>query len=74
MTSKYFPGINRIEYQPNAGPEDTMVFKHYNPEEVIEGKTMEEWLKFAPCFSSTFRLVIILKTKFLNPILRSTKI
>jgi len=32
-----------------------LVFKHYNPSEVIMGKTMEEWLRFSVCFWHTFR-------------------
>ena len=27
-------GIGNIAYKPDAGPEDTMVFKHYNAKEV----------------------------------------
>lgn len=27
-------GISKIEYKPDAGPGDTLCFKHYNPQEV----------------------------------------
>ncbi|ROT75458.1 uncharacterized protein [Penaeus vannamei] len=53
--NKYFPGIGRIEYRPDAGPEDTMVFRHYNPNETVHGRTMEEWMKFSVCYFNTFR-------------------
>jgi len=32
-----------------------MCFKYYNPEQVVMGKTMEEWLRFSVCFWHTFR-------------------
>jgi len=53
--NKYFPGIGRIEYHPDAGPEDTLVFRHYNPGETVHGRTMEEWLKFSVSYFNTFR-------------------
>ncbi|XP_068200260.1 LOW QUALITY PROTEIN: xylose isomerase-like [Palaemon carinicauda] len=53
--NKYFPGISRIEYRPDAGPEDTLVYRHYNPSETIHGKTMEEWMRFSVCYFNTFR-------------------
>ncbi|KAI0217694.1 Xylose isomerase [Lamellibrachia satsuma] len=53
--SEFFPGVQKIAYKPDAGPEDTMVFKHYNAKEVVQGRTMEEWLRFSVCFWHTFR-------------------
>ncbi|XP_071519728.1 xylose isomerase-like [Panulirus ornatus] len=53
--NKYFPGIGRIEYRPDAGPEDTLVFRHYNPGETVHGRSMEEWLRFSVCYFNTFR-------------------
>lgn len=53
--NRYFPNVNRIEYRPDAGPEDTLVFRHYNPNEQINGRPMQEWLKFAVCYFNTFR-------------------
>lgn len=32
-----------------------MCFKHYNPKQVVMGRTMEEWLRFSVCFWHTFR-------------------
>jgi len=50
-----FPGVKKIEYKPTAGPEESMVFKHYNAQEVVHGRTMEEWLRFSVCYWHTFR-------------------
>jgi len=53
--NKYFPMVGRIEYRPDAGPEETCVFRHYNATETVHGRTMEEWLRFAPCYFNLFR-------------------
>lgn len=53
--NKYFSGVGRIEYRPDAGPEDTLVFRHYNAGEIVNGKPMEEWLKFSVCYFNAFR-------------------
>lgn len=44
--SSYFPSISRIAYE---GPQskNPLAFKHYNPDEVVEGKTMREHLRFS---------------------------
>ncbi|XP_031553887.1 xylose isomerase-like isoform X2 [Actinia tenebrosa] len=51
----YFKGIPKIEFKPDAGATDVLCFKHYNAKEVINGKTMEEWLRFSVCYWHTFR-------------------
>lgn len=50
----HFPDIPKIEY---AGPKSTnpLSFKHYNPQETIEGKSMRDWLRFSVCYWHTFR-------------------
>jgi len=52
-TMAYFPGIAPIKFE---GPESTnpLAFKYYNADEVIMGKTMKEWLRFAVCWWHTF--------------------
>jgi len=55
MPSKNFNMVGRIEYRPDAGPEDTLVYRHYNPSETVHGRTMEEWLRFSPCYFNMFR-------------------
>ncbi len=49
-----FPEISRIEYE---GPrsKNPLAFKHYNPEESVEGKTMKEQLRFSVTYWHTFR-------------------
>ncbi|MDA7978138.1 MAG: xylose isomerase [Pirellulales bacterium] len=49
-----FPEIERIVFE---GPktDSPLAFRHFNPEEVIEGKPMREHLRFAVCYWHTFR-------------------
>ena len=49
-----FPKIKPIQYE---GPEskNPLAFKQYNPDEVIEGKTMKEHLRFSVVYWHTFR-------------------
>ncbi len=49
-----FPTIPRIPYD---GPQskNPLAFKHYNPEEIVEGKTMKEHLRFSVVYWHTFR-------------------
>ncbi|XP_067662897.1 xylose isomerase-like [Haliotis asinina] len=53
--AEFFPGIGKIEFKPDGGPADTLVYKQYNPSETVQGRTMEEWLRFSVCFWHTFR-------------------
>jgi xylose isomerase len=57
---EFFPDIPSISYKPVESPssgndKDVLCFQHYNPGEVILGKTMKEWLKFSVCYWHTFR-------------------
>ncbi len=49
-----FPQVDKIQYE---GPEsrNPLAFRWYNPEEVIEGKTMAEHLRFSVVYWHTFR-------------------
>lgn len=49
----YFSSIDKIKYE---GPESTnpFAFRHYNPEEVVLGKTMREHLRFSVAYWHTF--------------------
>jgi len=53
--SEIFADIKPIKYNPQAAADDVLVFKHYNQDEVILGKPMHEWLRFAVCYWHTFR-------------------
>jgi len=50
----YFPEVKKILFE---GPDSTnpLAFRHYNPDEIVEGKTMREHLRFAVCYWHTFR-------------------
>ncbi len=52
--SEFFSGVGKIEYE---GPKskNPLAFKHYNREEVVEGKTMAEHLRFSVAFWHAFR-------------------
>jgi len=49
-----FPEVGKIEYE---GPEsrNPLAFRWYNPDEVVEGKTMKEHFRFSVVYWHTFR-------------------
>jgi len=51
--SEFFPEVPKISY---GGPRsrDPLEFKHYNPDEVIDGKAMKEHLRFSAVYWHTF--------------------
>jgi xylose isomerase len=53
MAAEFFPNVPKVTYK---GPDSTdpLSFRHYNPDEVILGKPMKEWLRFSVCFWHTF--------------------
>ncbi len=50
----FFPGISPVRFE---GPDsrNPLAFKHYNPDEKVEGKTMREHLRFAVAYWHTMR-------------------
>jgi xylose isomerase len=50
----FFPDVPLLRYE---GPDSTnpLCFRHYRADEVVEGKTMREHLRFAVCYWHTFR-------------------
>ena len=50
----HFPGIKPVTYE---GPrsKNPLAFKHYNPDERVEGKTLKEHLRFSVVYWHTFR-------------------
>jgi len=54
MAKEAFPGIEKIQYE---GPEskNPLAFKHYDAEELVEGKSMADHLKFSVAYWHTFR-------------------
>jgi len=53
-TTAYFPAIATIPFE---GPEsdNPLSFRHYNPDETIEGKTLKEHLRFSIAYWHSFR-------------------
>ena len=53
MTHAFFEGFSPIKYE---GPDSTnpMAFRHYNPDEVVLGKRLEDHLRFAVAYWHSF--------------------
>src|SRR3954464_14300359 len=49
-----FPKIPKIKYE-GPSSKNPLAFKHYNPEEIVEGKTMQDHLRFSVVYWHTFR-------------------
>lgn len=54
MPKAFFPGIQPIAYE-GPGSKNPLAFKHYNPDELVEGKTMKDHLRFAVVYWHTMR-------------------
>ncbi len=55
MATNFFPNVpTKISFDPKA-PKGALAFKHYNADEVVEGRSMREWLRFSVCYWHTFR-------------------
>ncbi|WP_417848654.1 xylose isomerase [Thalassoglobus sp.] len=52
--AEYFPDVPEIKFE-GPGSKNPLAYKHYNPEEVIEGQTMRDLLRFSVCYWHTFR-------------------
>jgi xylose isomerase len=50
----FFPDVSKIKFE---GPDskNPLAFRHYNPDEMVEGKSMLAHLRFAVCYWHTFR-------------------
>ena len=51
-TKEYFPGIEKIQFR-GKDSKDPLSFRYYNPEKMVYGKKMKEWLKFAMAYWHT---------------------
>ncbi|TAD85521.1 MAG: xylose isomerase [Bacteroidetes bacterium] len=52
-TNEYFKGIGKIEYE-GLTSKNPLAFRWYNPTQVVAGKTMQEWLRFACAYWHSF--------------------
>src|SRR5688500_17100249 len=50
----YFPEVDKIRYEGHDST-NPLSFRHYNPDEKVEGKTMKEHLRFGVAYWHTFR-------------------
>lgn len=51
--SDFFKGIPQITYQGPDSDND-FAFRHYNPDEIVLGRRMEDHLRFAICYWHSF--------------------
>ena len=54
MSKQYFPKIGNIQFE-GPGTKNPLAFQHYNPGELVEGKSMKEHLRFAVVYWHTMR-------------------
>lgn len=54
MSDAFFPAVGRIAYE-GPGSRNPLAFKHYNPDEVVEGKSMRDHLRFAAAYWHVMR-------------------
>ena len=50
----FFPTVPRVVFE-GAGSKNPFAFKHYNPDELVEGKSMREHLRFAAAYWHVMR-------------------
>ena len=50
----HFPGISTIRYE-GARSANPLAFRHYNPDEVVDGQTMEAHMRFSIAYWHAFR-------------------
>jgi len=53
MSTGFFGDIARIEYE-GPGSANPLAFRHYDPDELVLGKRMEDQLRFAVCYWHNF--------------------
>jgi xylose isomerase len=53
MSTGFFGNIQKIKYE-GEGSTNPLAFRHYNPDEVVMGKRMEDHLRFAVAYWHTF--------------------
>jgi xylose isomerase len=49
----YFDQLDRVRFE-GAQSTNPLAFRHYNPDEIVLGKRMEDHLRFAACYWHTF--------------------
>ena len=54
QTKQFFPKISKIQYE-GPSSRNPLAFKHYNAEELVDGKTMKDHLRFSVTYWHTIR-------------------
>ncbi|MGO9201984.1 MAG: xylose isomerase [Limisphaerales bacterium] len=54
QSKEFFPGISKIQYE-GPSSKNPLAFKHYNAEELVEGKSMKDHLRFSVAYWHTIR-------------------
>ena len=54
VATEYFTGVDKIQYE-GTDSKNPLAFKHYNPDEIVAGKSMREHMRFAVCYWHTMR-------------------
>jgi xylose isomerase len=54
QSKEFFPGIPKIQYE-GPSSKNPLAFKHYNPDELVEGKSMKDHLRFSVTYWHTIR-------------------
>ena len=49
-----FPGISKVRYE-GPSSKNPLAYRHYNPDELIEGKSMRDHFRFSVAYWHTFR-------------------
>ena len=52
--SEYFPNIPKLQYEGTSST-NPLAFRHYNPDEIVGGKTMREQLRFGAAYWHVMR-------------------
>lgn len=54
QSKEFFPGIPKVQFEGSSS-KNPLAFKHYNPDELVEGKTMKEHFRFSMTYWHTIR-------------------
>ncbi len=52
--ASHFPSVPKIAFE-GLQSKNPLAFKQYNADEVVEGRSMRDWLRFSVCYWHTFR-------------------
>ncbi len=54
MKSRHFAGIPQISYE-GTGTDNPLAFRHYNPDEIVDGKSVKDHMRFSIAYWHAFR-------------------